>query len=311
MHEIVGCAGPRRTGETLGLPRRINTLKLISFHAGDCDRFGLLHDAGVADLGKRTEFASLRSLISSPEGVDVARRIALEAPVDFKESEIAYRVPVPDADKIICVGVNYADRNAEYKDGTELPKYPSLFLRTRGSFTGHGQPLMLPPESPQFDYEGEIVLVVGKGGRRIPKEDALSHVFGLTVCNEGSVRDWMRHAKFNVTQGKNFGRSGSIGPWIVPVEDAGDLSKLSLSTWVNDELRQEDTVERMMFSFSYLIHYISTFTELMPGDLIVTGTPTGSGARFDPPKYLVEGDVVRVRVPGVGTLENPVVREQI
>lgn len=286
-------------------------MKLISFHAGDHDRFGLLHDGGVADFTGRTEFTSLRALISSSDGINVARQIANAAPVDFKASEINYSIPVPDADKIICVGVNYADRNAEYKDGSEAPKYPSLFLRTRGSFTGHGQPLMLPPESPQFDYEGEIVLVIGKGGRRISQDSALSHVFGLTICNEGSVRDWMRHAKFNVTQGKNFGRSGSIGPWIVPVEDAGDLSTLSLSTWVNEELRQNDSVERMMFSFSYLIHYISTFTELMPGDLIVTGTPTGSGARFDPPRYLVEGDVVRVNVPGIGTLENPVVREQI
>lgn len=287
------------------------TLKLISFHAGDHDRFGLLHDGGVADFTGRTEFTSLRALISSSDGINVARQIANAAPVDFKSSEITYSIPVPDADKIVCVGVNYADRNAEYKDGSEAPKYPSLFLRTRGSFTGHGQPLMLPPESPQFDYEGEIVLVIGKGGRRISQDSALSHVFGLTICNEGSVRDWMRHAKFNVTQGKNFGRSGSIGPWIVPVEDAGDLSTLSLSTWVNEDLRQNDSVERMMFSFSYLVHYISTFTELMPGDLIVTGTPTGSGARFDPPRYLVEGDVVRVNVPGIGTLENPVVREQI
>ncbi|MBB3772758.1 2-keto-4-pentenoate hydratase/2-oxohepta-3-ene-1,7-dioic acid hydratase in catechol pathway [Angulomicrobium tetraedrale] len=286
-------------------------LKLVSFSAAGRDGFGLVHAAGVADLGARTGFASLRELIAAPQGLEAARRVAAEAPVDVALGDIRYRIPVPDADKIICIGVNYADRNAEYKDGSEAPRYPSMFLRTRGSFAGHGEPLLLPPESPQFDYEGEIVIVIGKGGRRIPQEAALSHIFGLTVCNEGGVRDWMRHAKFNVTQGKNFEKSGSIGPWIVPVEDAGDLADLSLKTWVNGELRQEDTVQRMMFPFAYLISYISSFTELLPGDIIVTGTPTGSGARFDPPRYLVDGDVVRVTVPGVGTLENRVVREMV
>ncbi|WP_267213155.1 fumarylacetoacetate hydrolase family protein [Chelatococcus asaccharovorans] len=287
------------------------TLKLISFSAAGRDGFGLVHATGVADLGARTDFSSLRALIASPDGLEAARRIAAQAPVDFALADIRYHIPVPDADKIICIGVNYADRNAEYKDGSAAPGYPSMFLRTRGSFTGHGEPLLLPPESPQFDYEGEIVLVIGRGGRRIPQETALTHIFGLSVCNEGCVRDWMRHAKFNVTQGKNFEKSGSIGPWIVPVADAGSLDDLSLKTWVNDELRQEDTVRRMLFPFAYLISYISSFTELLPGDIIVTGTPTGSGARFDPPRYLVDGDVVRVDVPGIGTLENRVVRETV
>ena len=286
-------------------------MKLISFSAAGRDGFGLVHAAGIADLGARTDFSSLRALIAAPDGLEAARRIAAQAPVDFARADIRYRIPVTDADKIICIGVNYADRNAEYKDGSAAPGYPSMFLRTRGSFTGHGEPLLLPPESPQFDYEGEIVLVIGRGGRRIPQETALTHIFGLSVCNEGCVRDWMRHAKFNVTQGKNFEKSGSIGPWIVPVADAGSLDDLSLKTWVNDELRQEDTVRRMLFPFAYLISYISTFTELLPGDIIVTGTPTGSGARFDPPRYLVDGDVVRVDVPGIGTLENRVVRETV
>lgn len=284
-------------------------MKLISFFAAGDERFGIEHDTGIADLGLRTGFATLRALIAAPDGLATARDIAAAAPVDLLPADIRYRIPVPDADKILCIGVNYPDRNAEYKDGSEAPKYPSMFLRTRGSFTGHGEPLMLPPESPQFDYEGEIVIVIGKSGRRIPREEALSHIFGVTICNEGGVRDWMRHAKFNVTQGKNFEKSGSIGPWIVPVEDVGDIRHLGVSSWVNDELRQDDTAERMIFPFDYLISYISSFTELLPGDTIVTGTPTGSGARFDPPRYLVDGDVVRVSVPGVGTLENRVLRE--
>ncbi|MBS7701267.1 fumarylacetoacetate hydrolase family protein [Chelatococcus sp. YT9] len=286
-------------------------MKLLSFTAGNHESFGVEHARGIADLGARTSFSSMRALIAAPEGLQAARRVATEAPVDFARNEIRYRIPVPDADKIICIGVNYPDRNAEYKDGSETPKYPSMFLRTRGSFTGHGEPLMLPPESPQFDYEGEIVVVIGKAGRRIASENALSHIFGVSICNEGSVRDWMRHAKFNVTQGKNFEKSGSIGPWVVPVGDAGELKELRLSAFVNDELRQDDVAGRMLFPLDYLISYISAFTALLPGDIIVTGTPTGSGARFDPPRYLVDGDVVRVSVSGIGTLENRVLREAV
>lgn len=284
-------------------------MRLLSFRAGGKDRFGAVSDKGVVDLSARLRQQSLRGLIAETALADIRAALA-GTTADFALDEIDYLVPVPDADKIICVGVNYADRNAEYKDGSELPKFPSLFLRTRGSFVGHRQPLLLPPESPQFDYEGEIVLVIGKGGRRIAPEAALDHVFGVTICNEGSVRDWMRHAKFNVTQGKNFHASGSIGPWIQVFDDRAGLAALDIRTWINDELRQEESIDRMMFPFSYLISYISTFTELLPGDMIVTGTPTGSGARFDPPRYLVDGDVVRVAVTGVGTLENRVQAEK-
>ena len=282
-------------------------MKLISFHAAGKDRFGIQHDSGITDLSERTRHSSLRALIAEN---DRAALIASTA-TDFLANDIRYLTPIPNAGKIVCVGVNYAERNAEYKDSSALPAYPSLFMRTNDSFVGHGEPLMLPPESSQLDYEGEIVLVIGKRARRIKENDALSHIFGLTICNEGSVRDWMRHGKFNVTQGKNFDASGSIGPWVVPLESAPVLSTLSLKTFVNDELRQSDSVERMIFPFAYLISYISTFTTLHPGDLIVTGTPTGSGARFDPPKYLKEGDIVRVEIPGLGSLQNSVKQETL
>lgn len=285
-------------------------MNYLSFRAGGRDRFGVIHGKGVVDLSERTGFACLRDLIARG-GETEAEKLAAAGTVDFSTADIEYRIPLPDADKIICVGVNYPARNSEYKDGSDLPRYPSLFLRTRGSFVGHGQPLQLPPESSQFDYEGEVVLVIGKAGRRIAEVDALDHVFGLTLCNEGSVRDWMRHGKFNVTQGKNFEASGSMGPWIVPRRRIGDLGALEISTYVNDELRQNDTTGRMMFPFARLISYISSFTALLPGDVVVTGTPTGSGARFDPPRFLVPGDVVRVIVPSIGILENPVVREQV
>ena len=229
---------------------------------------------------------------------------------EYSLDGVTLLAPVTQPEKIICVGVNYANRNEEYKDGAERPKYPSLFMRTPGSFVGHNVPLIKPRESDQFDYEGEIVLVIGKAGRRITRERALDHVAGMTLCNEGSVRDWLRHGKFNVTQGKNFDASGSIGPWMVTRDELDPETSLSLVTRVNGEVRQQDTTASLIFTFADLLAYITTFTTLKPGDMIVTGTPTGAGARFDPPKWLKAGDVVEVEVPGIGLLSNKVVAEQ-
>jgi len=153
------------------------------------------------------------------------------------------------------------------------------------------------------------VIVIGKGGRHIPRESALDHIAALSLCNEGTLRDWVRHAKFNVTQGKNFDGSGAIGPWLIPYTDESQIADIELTTHVNGELRQQDRTSRMMFDFRYIINYISTFTTLVPGDVIVTGTPTGAGARFDPPKFLVPGDVIEVSATGIGTLRNTVVDE--
>lgn len=221
--------------------------------------------------------------------------------------------PINQPEKIICIGVNYANRNAEYKDGSEAPKFPSVFMRTPDSLTAHNAPLIRPPESHQLDYEGEIVVVIGKAGRRIKEEDAFDHIAGLSIMNEGTLRDWVRHAKFNVTQGKNFVHSGSIGPWLVSRDEftVESLKDMRVQTRVNGELRQDDTTANMMFPIAYQIAYLSQFFQLKPGDVIATGTPNGAGARFDPPKYLVPGDVVEVEVQGVGLLSNGVVDEVI
>jgi 2-keto-4-pentenoate hydratase/2-oxohepta-3-ene-1,7-dioic acid hydratase in catechol pathway len=184
-----------------------------------------------------------------------------------------------------------------------------MFFRVPGSLVGHDQPLVRPKVSEQFDYEGEIALVIGQGGRHIPRERALAHIAGLTLCNEGSVRDWLRHGKFNVTQGKNFDRSGSLGPWLVTSDELDLTAPLHLTTRVNGDVRQDDTTASMIFSFADLIAYVSTFMTLTPGDVIATGTPTGAGARFDPPRWLVPGDVVEIQVPEIGILRNRVINE--
>lgn len=223
--------------------------------------------------------------------------------------DVTYGIPIPNPEKIICVGVNFPDRNAEYKDGQEAPPNMSLFPRFPRSFTGHNQPIIRPPESEKLDYEGEIAIVIGKGGRRIPEAHAYDHIAALTLCNEGTIRDWVRHAKFNVTQGKNWDASGAMGPSLVPFTAAAQLDDIRLTTHVNGALRQDDRTSRMLFPIRRQIAYISTFTTLVPGDIIVTGTPTGAGARFDPPKFLTPGDVIEVTAEGIGTLRSEVADE--
>jgi 2-keto-4-pentenoate hydratase/2-oxohepta-3-ene-1,7-dioic acid hydratase in catechol pathway len=228
---------------------------------------------------------------------------------DHALDAVTWLPPIPAPEKIVCIGVNYPDRNAEYKDGSDAPKYPSMFFRTPRSFVGHGSALVRPKVSPQLDYEGELVLVIGKAGRHIAERDALDHVAAITLCNEGTIRDWTRHAKFNVTQGKNFDSTGSLGPWLVPYTNEGEIADVRLTTRVNGETRQDDRTSRLIFGFRYLINYISTFMTLVPGDVIVTGTPTGAGARFDPPRYLKPGDVIEVEAENIGVLRNGVIDE--
>ena len=242
----------------------------------------------------------------TPAGFDAALLIASRAKSTIQLRDVQLLPPLAKPGKILCVGVNYPDRNAEYKDGAAAPLYPSLFVRFPGSLVGHGQPLIRPLVSEQFDYEGEIVIVIGTAGRRIPQTKVASHIAGLTLMNEGSVRDWLRHGKFNVTQGKNFDRSGSVGPWITTLDEAGNLDSLEITTHVNGEERQRGNTGTLAFPFARIVEYVSTFTTLEAGDMIATGTPTGAGARFDPPKWLKAGDVVTVSSPTLGTLSNVV-----
>lgn len=264
--------------------------------------YGAATDDGMIALSP--EFPQWTSLL------DVIQAGALDQLATVAESktvthkDFKFEMVMPNAPRILCVGVNFPDRNAEYKDGSEQPKYMSLFPRFASGFTGHECNLVRPPENHTLDYEGEVVVVIGKEGRRIKKENAYDHIAALTLCNEGTIRDWVRHAKFNVTQGKNWDCSGAIGPWLVPFKDPKQIDDAHIITRVNGEVRQDDVLSRMMFPVSREIEYISTFMTLKPGDMIVTGTPTGAGARFDPPKYLKPGDLVEVEVEGIGTLRN-------
>ncbi len=281
-------------------------MRLATYLHGTSVSWGAVLDDGIIDLGARLQ-GDLKQCIEQNRLHEV-HRITEASSADVALHDVRFLPPISAPEKIACIGVNYANRNAEYRDGSEPPKYPSLFMRTPDSLTGHGDDLLRPPESEQLDYEGEIAVIIGKGGRRIHQEVAYQHIAGLTIMNEGTIRDWLRHSKFNVTQGKNFYHSGSIGPWMVTADefDAARYENLRVRTRVNGEERQNDTTASMMFPIAYQIAYMSQFFTLKPGDVIATGTPNGAGARFDPPIWLVPGDVVEVEVEGVGTLRNTV-----
>lgn len=284
-------------------------MRFLTFEREAQQSWGVISSDGVIDLGSRVG-GDLHSILRD-DRLQEMKEMATDLSADFSAEGIRYLPPITAPEKIACVGVNYANRNAEYKDGSEAPKFPSLFMRTPDSLTGHESPLQRPPESHQLDYEGEIVLIIGKGGRRIAEEDAYDHIAGLSIMNEGTLRDWVRHAKFNVTQGKNFVHSGAIGPWMVTADEfsAEQLENMRVTTRVNGEVRQDDTTANMMFPFRYIISYFSRFFHLKPGDVIATGTPNGAGARFDPPIWLVPGDTVEIEVEGVGLLSNGVIDE--
>ncbi|MBZ8132136.1 fumarylacetoacetate hydrolase family protein [Afifella sp. IM 167] len=289
-------------------------MRLVTFRSAEGLRAGAVKKENgndvVVDLAARMGISSTRRLIAESRLAE-ASALAERSPADLLLSDIELDLPLTNPPKILCIGVNYQNRNAEYRDGSDPAKYPSIFMRTPLSFVPHGKPVLIPPESEELDYEGEIVLVIGRKGRRIPRAEAHGYIAGLTIMNEGTVRDWLRHAKFNVTQGKNFDSSGGLGPWIETDLSALDLKNLKIQTRVNGEIRQSDTTASMSFPIDHIIEYVSTFTTLLPGDLIATGTPTGAGARFDPPKWLRPGDKVEVEVEGVGTLVNPVAAETV
>ena len=279
-------------------------MRFATYTSGGQQYYGAVAEEGMISLND--DFPQWPTLFDAVEAGGLTDLGMASRGKAVTHRNFQYEMVLPNARRIICVGVNFPDRNAEYKDGSEQPKYMSLFPRFASGFTGHDRPLIRPPENHTLDYEGEVAIVIGKTGRRIDQRDAYDHILALTLCNEGTIRDWVRHAKFNVTQGKNWDKSGAMGPWLVPFTDPAQLDNARIVTRVNGEIRQDDVLARMMHPIRREIEYISTFMTLQPGDIIVTGTPTGSGARFDPPRYLEPGDVVEIEVKGIGTLRNTI-----
>jgi len=283
-------------------------MRLASYTVRGRPSYGAVVGDGIVDL--RMRFASRHPTLVEllrDHALDEARGVLKGVRPDFPLADVTLLPPLVAPEKILCIGINYANRNQDFDD-PDVPRYPSMFFRAPSSLVAHGQPLVRPKVSEQLDYEGEIALVIGREGRHVPRERALYHVAGVTLCNEGTVRDWLRHGKFNVTQGKNFDASGSIGPWM---DTDVDLTQaLHLTVRVNGEVTQDDTTASMIFPFADLIAYVTTFMTIKPGDVIVTGTPTKKTPRTDPPRWLKPDDVVEVIVDEIGTLRNQVVDEQ-
>jgi 2-keto-4-pentenoate hydratase/2-oxohepta-3-ene-1,7-dioic acid hydratase in catechol pathway len=284
-------------------------MRLASYIADGRTSYGAVADGGVVDLGGRlgARFPTLVDLIRAG-AIDEARAAAAGAQPDFQLSAVELMPPLLAPEKILCIGVNYANRNADFGD-PNVPTYPSMFFRHPGSLGGAGQDLVRPRVSEQLDYEGEIAMVIGREGRHVPKERARDYILGYTLCNEGSVRDWMRHGKFNVTQGKNFDRSGSIGPWIVTADEIDQAQPMHITVKLNGEITQDDTTASMIFSFADLIAYVTTFMTIKPADIISTGTPVKRKSAGGAPRWLKPGDVVEISSPELGTLQNTVVDE--
>jgi 2-keto-4-pentenoate hydratase/2-oxohepta-3-ene-1,7-dioic acid hydratase in catechol pathway len=267
---------------------------------------GALAAGGVLDLTRRMGVPSLRALLASGR-LGEARRITAEAAMaDFPLDGVVFAPVVPDPDKIICVGLNYRDHVAE--TGRTVTEKPALFARFAGSQVGHGQPMIRPRASAEFDYEGELAAVIGTGGRHIAAADALRHVAGYACYNEGSIRDWQRHTS-QFLAGKTFAGTGAFGPWLVTADEIPDPSRLTLETRVNGQVVQHTTTDLMITPLPELIAYVSAILPLLPGDVIVTGTPGGVGAKRSPPLWLKPGDVAEVEISGIGVLRNPVEAE--
>ena len=279
-------------------------MKLASYvHAGVAG-YGVVVGDGIVDLSRRigARYPDLRALLAA-DALEAARAASAAAAPDFALSAVWLQPVIPNPRKILCIGLNYDEHRKE--GGHASTEAPAVFVRFAESQVGHGEAILRPRESQQFDYEGEIALVIGKGGRRIAEADAWAHIAGYSCYNDGSVRDW-QHATSQWTAGKNFVATGAFGPWMVSADEIAPGSVLTLSTRLNGVQMQHSSTDFLIHPIPRLIAYLSTWTPLAPGDVIVTGTPGGVGARRKPPVWMQPGDLVEVEVDRIGVLRNPI-----
>lgn len=281
----------------------METLKFLSYEHTHGTAFGAVVGDEIVDLSDVGP--SLRAALAIGP-LDNLRSVVAKRKPSARLDQVVLHQVVPDAARIICVGKNYRDHAAEM--GGEVPKQPNLFIRTPQSLVGHKQSIVCPAASVQYDYEGELAVIIGKGGRRIAKDKALSHVAGYSCFMDGSVRDYQKHS---FTAGKNFDSSGSCGPWLVPAAQVPDPQALRITTRVNGSVMQDASTTEMIYSVADIIVYISAFTHLEPGDVIATGTPAGVAAGRNPPPWLKVGDRVEVDIAGIGVLSNTVIEERV
>jgi 2-keto-4-pentenoate hydratase/2-oxohepta-3-ene-1,7-dioic acid hydratase in catechol pathway len=276
-------------------------IKFVSYEYTHGPRFGAVIGNDIIDLSDAGH--SLRGVLATGPLGNLQAVAAKRKPTAALDHVVLLQV-IPDAQRVICVGKNYRDHAAEM--GGPAPEHPNLFMRTVQSLVGHRQSIVAPSASAEYDYEGELAVVIGKGGRRISPDKALNHVAGYTCFLDGTLRDFQKHS---FTAGKNFDSSGACGPWLVPATEVPDPQNLMLTTRVNGEVVQQARTSEMIHPVAAIISYISTFTHLEPGDVIATGTPAGVGAARKPPKWLRPGDTVEVEIESIGTLANTVISE--
>lgn len=281
-------------------------MKLASFTVNGMPRFGAVMEGGVIDLkSKFKKYPDLKSFLKSEEIADADLHAS---EIDYTLDQIRFLPVIPNPSKILCVGLNYYEHVREV--GREKTDAPVIFSRVADSQIGHLDYLILPPESNMFDFEGEIAVVIGKTGRRIPEDDAYDYIAGYACYNDGSIRDWQLQNDQWIP-GKNFNGTGAFGPCLVTRDEIKDDEVLTLETRVNGEVMQQSTTDLLIFPIPKLIAFISTFTTLRPGDVIVTGTPGGVGFKREPQRFLKEGDIVEIEVSKIGTLRNVVKAEKL
>jgi 2-keto-4-pentenoate hydratase/2-oxohepta-3-ene-1,7-dioic acid hydratase in catechol pathway len=282
-------------------------MRLASFRTTDGRRsFGVVNaDGSIGDLGT-PQVATLRAALADWGVQGLAERARGPLPA-VAAGGFAWLPPITDPDKILCVGLNY--RRHAQEAGMAIPAYPSMFVRFPGSQVGHEAPTVAPAASEQYDYEAELAVVIGRGGRDIAESDAMAAVAGYACFAENSVRDFQRHAA-QATPGKNFESSGAFGPWLTTADEIADLSALRVIGRLNGEVMQDESLADLIFGIPRIVAYASSFARLLPGDVLVTGTPAGVGMAKKPPRWLRPGDVFEVDIPGVGLLRNPVIAQE-